>query len=82
MGHGKWSSKDLYICMYAWARAQSQTGKKEEEEIDKQLDRYPLTPDKVLYLQIPHKGPPQDPQLLPSKKKFHAPPTSSSFISS
>ena len=48
------------------ARAQSQTGKK--EEIDKQLDRYPLTPDKVLYLQIPHKGPPQDLNYYPPKK--------------
>jgi len=59
------------------ARAQSQTGKK--EEIDKQLDRYPLTPDKVLYLQIPHKGPPQDLNYYPPKK-IHVPPTSSSFI--
>ena len=34
-------------------------GPDREERGDKQLDRYPLTPDKILYPQIPHKGLPQ-----------------------
>jgi hypothetical protein len=43
--------KKMYICIY--------DGPDRGERGDKQLVRYPLTPDIALYLQIPHKGLPQ-----------------------
>jgi hypothetical protein len=41
-----------FICIYAYGPDRGERG-------DNQLDRYPLTPDKALYFQIPHKGLPQ-----------------------
>jgi hypothetical protein len=55
----------VYVIMYAWTRAQSQTGKK--EEIDKQPDRYPLN-SRQSSLPPDSSQRPTSPQLLPSKK--------------
>jgi hypothetical protein len=52
--------KKIYICIYAYGPDRGERG-------DKQLDRYPLTPDKLFTSRFLTKAF-HKPQLLPSKK--------------